>query len=112
VQETETETEPPKKRKRVRLITEGITIQVLNGTADPEAGTAMADELTKLGFQVVTVESTSKPYTETTVYWSVPDATKAAEALADKREWVADEKPANLADTVSLHVVVGRDFLD
>ena len=87
-------------------------IQVLNGTNDPAAGEAMAAELTRLGFQVVTVESTSKPYKETTVYWSFPDATKAAEALAAKRDWVADEKPGNLADTVSLHVVVGSDFLD
>ena len=72
----------------------------------------MSEALTGLGFQVVTVESTSKPYKETTVYWSFPDATKAAEALAAKRRWIADEKPANLADTVSLHVVVGQDFLD
>lgn len=107
------ESETPKEKKApVRLITAGVTIQVLNGTNDPAAGEAMAAELTGLGFQVVTVETTSKPYKETTVYWSFPDAAKAAEALAAKRDWIADEKPANLADTVSLHVVVGSDFLD
>src|SRR5688500_16599427 len=108
------ETEPardPKKKKRVRLITEGVTIQVLNGSNDPAAGEAMEQELTELGFQVVAVESTSKAYQGTTVFWCFPDAMKAGEALAEKRDWVADEKPANLADTVSLHVVVGQDFL-
>ena len=71
----------------------------------------MATELTELGFQVVTVESTSKPYKETKVYWSFPDAERAGEALASKRRWLVDEKPDNLADSVSLHVVVGTDFL-
>lgn len=106
------ESERAKPRPPVRLVTEGVTIQVLNGTNDPEAGNAMADELTKLGFQVVTVEATSKPYKATTVYWSFPDATKAGEALAAKRGWEVDQKPGNLADTVHLHVVVGSDFLD
>ena len=100
-----------KKDKPVRLIIEGVTIQVLNGTSDPEAGQAMATELTELGFQVVTVESTSKPYKETTVYWSIPDAERAGDALASKRNWLVDEKPDNLSDSVSLHVVVGDDFL-
>ena len=107
-----TKTKPEKKKdKPVRLITEGVTIQVLNGTSDPEAGQAMATELTELGFQVVTVESTSKPYKESTVYWSTPDAQEAGEALASKRNWLVDEKPDNLSDSVSLHVVVGADFL-
>jgi hypothetical protein len=29
--------------------------------------------------------------------------------LAARFGWVADEKPGNLADTVSIHVVVGKD---
>lgn len=96
--------------RSVRLITEGVSVQVLNGTADEAAGEAMAERLAGLGYQVVTVESTSAPYKETTVFWSFPDATKAAEALAARFGWLSDRKPGNLADTVSLHVVVGRDF--
>lgn len=101
----ETRTRPPKKR----LITEGITVQVLNGTADPEAGEAMAERLRGLGFNVVAVEFSSTNYKETTVFWSVPDSQDAAEALAERFGWASDLKPENLADTVSMHVVVGKD---
>jgi cytoskeletal protein RodZ len=94
---------PPKK-----LITEGISVQVLNGTSDPEASTVMSEKLAALGYQIVALE-TSTSYKETTVFWSFPDAERAAKALAAKFGWVADEKPGNLADTVSLHVVVGKD---
>ena len=103
--------EPRKQKdKSVELITEGVSVQVLNGTNDPAAGEAMAEKLTGLGYQVVTVETTSEPYKETTVFWSFPDAQDAAKALAARFGWESDLKPGNLAATVSLHVVVGRDF--
>jgi hypothetical protein len=105
----ESPTPKPTKNKNVRLITNGVTVQVLNGTESPEAGEAMAARLSGLGFAVITVESSSKKYKTTTVYWSFPRAQKAAEALAQRFGWIADEKPKNLADTVSFHVVVGRD---
>jgi hypothetical protein len=105
----ETPTPEPTKRKNVRLITNGVSVQVLNGTDSPEAGESMAARLSGLGFAVITVESSSKQYRTTTVYWSFPRAREAAEALAQRFGWIADEKPGNLADTVSLHVVVGRD---
>jgi hypothetical protein len=101
----------PRRDRSVRLITEGISVQVLNGTDDAAAGQAMAERLMGLGYQVVTVESTSKPYKDTTVYWSFPNASRAGRALATRFGWVSDPKPNNLADTVSLHVVVGRDFV-
>ena len=113
--ETRTEPEPtPTKeeqpeKKPVRLITEGITIQVLNGTNDPEAGDVMAARLMKLGYQVVAVEFSSTPYKETTVLWSFPQAEEAARALASKYDWASKLKPSNLSETVSMHVVVGRD---
>ena len=111
--ETPTEEPSPKKEEpkkdRAPLITEGVTIQVLNGTNDPEAGEVMAARLRKRGFQVVAVEFSSTPYEKTTVLWSFPDAEKAARALAGKYDWDAKPKPANLAATVSLHVVVGSD---
>ena len=105
----ESRTPKPTKRKNVRLITEGVTVQVLSDPDTPEAGEAMAARLADLGYTIVTVESLSKKYKTTTVYWSFPQAQKAAEALAQKFGWNVDEKPRNLADTVSFHVVVGRD---
>jgi len=97
--------------ENVELITEGITIQVLNGTASSLAGTDMSNELTDLGFQVVVVNEASKAYEMTTVFWSTDASQKAAEALADRFGWVAEAKPGNLTDSVSLHVVVGEDYL-
>jgi hypothetical protein len=95
----------------VKLITEGITIQVLNGTGSALAGTDMSDELSGLGFEVVVVNEASKAYELTTVFWSSEAAREAAEALAGRFGWVAEPKPANLTDSVSLHVVVGADYL-
>ena len=94
-----------------KLITEGITIQVLNGTSSSLAGTDMSNELTGLGFEVVVVNEAAKPYPSTTVFWSTEASREAAEALAGRFDWVAAEKPANLTDSVSLHVVVGDDYV-
>lgn len=91
------------------LITDGISIQVLNGTADDAADDAMADRLAGLGFEVVAVEPSSVTYPRTTVFWSYPEAQEAAERLAARFDWVAEEKPSNLSETVALHVVVGKD---
>ncbi len=91
------------------LITEGINVQVLNGTSDLDADDRMADRLAGLGFTIEAVEGSSKSYDETTVYWSYPEAEDAARALAERFGWLVDEKPANLSDTVAIHVVVGGD---
>ena len=110
--ETEPPAEPrtdPGTRRDVKLITDGVTVQVLNGTATPAADDLMADRLAALGFSVVSVESSSKAYADTTVFWSTGDAEAAAEALARRFGWIAQPKPGNLSDEVSLHVVVGAD---
>lgn len=99
------------KPKPVRLITEGINVQVLNGTSDTAADDALADRLAGLGFTIEAIEDSSVRYPRTTVFWSYPEAQEAAEALAARFDWVAEEKPANLSDTVALHVVVGEDEL-
>lgn len=91
------------------LITEGITVQVLNATDSADADDRMADKLSKLGFTVVAVESASSRYDATTVFWSTEEAKEAAQRLADRFGWVAEAKPENLSTTVSLHVVVGAD---
>ena len=93
----------------VELITKGITVQVLNGTMKAEAALGVADRLSSLGYSIVTVEESSRVYSDTTVFWSTDASRDAASALAEHFGWVAEPKPANLADTVSLHVVVGAD---
>ncbi|MGH2757306.1 MAG: LytR C-terminal domain-containing protein [Actinomycetota bacterium] len=104
--------EPTRKQndgRETALITEGITVQVLNGTGDPGADDRMAARLGELGFEVVAVEGSSRQYPETTVFWSFPEAREAAEALAQRFDWASGPKPTNLSSTVDLHVVVGRD---
>jgi hypothetical protein len=94
-----------------KLIIRGITIQVLNGTVSALSATDMSNELTGLGFEVVAVNESSQAYEATTVFWSSDAAREAAEALAGRFGWVAEPKPSNLTDTVSIHVVVGEDYL-
>ena len=102
------ETSDPKKDPTDH-ITKGVTVQVLNGTTKAEAAQAVADRLSSLGYSIVTIEESSRAYSETTVFWSTPDSREAAEALAEHFGWLAEPKPANLSDTVSFHVVVGAD---
>lgn len=103
------DTKKPKPDIEKPLITEDITVQVLNGTASTEADDAMADRLSSAGFDVVAVQGSSKEYTQTTVYWSFPEAQEAAERLAEKFGWLVDIRPSNLSSTVDIHVVVGSD---
>jgi len=103
------ETDEPDDARSKPLITDDITIQVLNGTASTEADDRMADRLSSLGFEVVAVQASSKQYQETTVFWSFPAAREAAERLAAKYGWASAIKPSNLSSTVDLHVVVGAD---
>ncbi|HEX2293833.1 MAG TPA: LytR C-terminal domain-containing protein [Actinomycetota bacterium] len=103
------QTKAPRETPEPPLITEGITVQVLNATDAAEADDAMADKLSKLGFTVVAVESASSRYDATTVFWSTESAKEAAQRLADRFGWIAEVKPENLSTTVSLHVVVGVD---
>lgn len=93
----------------VELITDGMTVQVLNGTADATADDAMADRLAGLGFDVISVESSSVAYRSTTVLWSYAESERAAERLAARFGWRVMPKPDNLSTSVALHVVVGDD---
>ena len=97
------------REKAPELVTDGVTVQVLNGTMNGGAGESMSKRLTDLGFTVVAVEESSKVYSETTVLWSTEQGRKAAEALAENFGWIAEPKPANLSDSVTFHVVVGAD---
>ncbi|MBA2311416.1 MAG: LytR C-terminal domain-containing protein [Actinobacteria bacterium] len=90
------------------LITDGITVQVLNGTADAAADDLMANRLAQLGFDVIAIDA-STSYAETTVFWSYAEAEPAAQALGARFGWHVAPKPDNLSSQVALHVVVGDD---
>jgi hypothetical protein len=92
-----------------KLITNGVSVQVLNGSGTTGADQAMADRLTTLGFRIVAVVEASKPYDKTTVFWSSNESRPAAEALAQHFGWLVQPKPHNLSPEVSVHVVVGKD---
>jgi len=96
-------------RADTKLVTDGITVQVLNGTLEDAAAQSLADKLGGFGYGVVAVEESSRLYSETTVFWSTAAAREAALALAERFGWIAERKPANLSSDVSLHVVVGAD---
>ena len=91
------------------LITDGVTLQVLNASGSPGAAEPVATKLGDLGFEVVAVVEAAKIYEETTVFWSSEESRAAAEALAGRFDWIVEGKPENLSADVSVHVVVGRD---
>ncbi len=91
------------------LITEGITVQVLNGTPDDTVDETIADMLAQLGFQIVAVQDASRTYTETTVFYSSTESQEAATALAEHEGWLVEPKPDSLSAEVSIHVVIGVD---
>lgn len=93
-----------------KLITKGIDIQVLNGTADPEADDLVADRLARLGYTVVAVSPASKGYAETVVFWT-GDGREIGGPLASRFDWDLQPAPSNLSTEVHLHVVVGEDSL-
>ena len=94
---------------REPLITEGITVQVLNSTESSAALDRVVERLQRLGFAVTSIESAAGSYEVTTVFWSYPEARAAASRLADRLQWEARPKPGNLSASVSMHVVVGSD---
>ena len=91
------------------LITEGVTVQVLNGTKVRRADDRMVNRLVDLGFSVLAVHEAATRYGRTTVFWSRPADRPAAEALAVRFGWRVGRKPRNLSASVTTHVVVGRD---
>jgi LytR cell envelope-related transcriptional attenuator len=101
----------PKPSKTGTLITDGVTLQVLNASGDSDADDRIAAKLERLGFEIVTVEDSLSSFTETHVYWAHPGAQAAARALADKLGWIAEAQPAelSLSAEVDLHILVGAD---
>ena len=106
----ESETPKPEKEKKDKseLITDGVLVQVLNGTSVETLDDRWADKLEGLGFTIEAVN----PYhsvSETVVYWSTDESREAAEALANRFGWPAELKLEELSDQVSVHVYLGKD---
>ena len=101
-------TEEPEDEE-VPLITEGMTVQVLNGTNVSGVDQTMADRLEGLGYQVINVVPAAITYEETTVLWSYAESEEAAARLAERFGWQVKPKPDNLSTQVALHIVVGVD---
>jgi LytR cell envelope-related transcriptional attenuator len=93
----------------VPLITDGMTVQVLNGTSVTGADDVMADRLASLGYAVVSVAPASISYSQTTVLWSYAESQEAATRLAERFGWQVKPKPDNLSTQVAIHIVVGAD---
>jgi LytR cell envelope-related transcriptional attenuator len=96
-----------KEKKPAKLISDGVPVQVLNGTST-DAGDRIADRLETLGFEIVAVNPWHTT-TETVVYWSQPNDERAAMLLAEKFGWAAEPKPSDLSSEVRLHILVGSD---
>jgi LytR cell envelope-related transcriptional attenuator len=99
----------PKPTPKPKLITKGITVQVLDATGSGTAGQSMAARLGKLGFAIVAVNPGLSDTGHTTVFWSADQYRTAAKALAAHFGWRSGPKPADLSPTVALHVVVTDD---
>jgi hypothetical protein len=96
------------KKKEPRLISDGVSVQVLNGTTLSDADDRIATELEDLGFEIVATNAWhATPIS--IVYWSTPADEKAAALLADELGWIAQPKPEELSTEVQLHVLVGAD---
>lgn len=97
-------------KSKPQLITEGVSVQVLNGTTDPEADDRVAEQLEHLGYQIEAIN----PYlarSDTILYFSSEESRAAAEALAAHFEWPVQPKPEDLSPEVSIHIIVGADEL-
>ncbi|HET7481740.1 MAG TPA: LytR C-terminal domain-containing protein [Actinomycetota bacterium] len=104
-----TQSASPSDTEDKALHAQGVTVQVLNGTVQPDAGQAMATRLERLGYTIVAIEESSRAYPTTTVYWSTGASQDAARALAERFGWDAAPRPSNLSPEVAIHVVVGAD---
>src|SRR5918996_41215 len=91
------------------LITDGVTVQVVNGTGGVEgAAASMADRLASLGYRVEAIV-TGLTVDQTAVYWSSESRREAAVALATHFGWASGPASPNLTRDVDIHVIVAPD---
>lgn len=108
----EDENEPEEKpigTSKDDLITDGIRVQVLNGTGGIEgAAETMANRLTRLGYEIYAI-NTGLTIDRTTVYWSTEAGRDAAVPLSARFGWDVGAAPPSLSSEVDIAVVVGPD---
>lgn len=90
------------------LITEGISVQVLNASSDEDADEALVGKLEELGYDIAAVNTYSIE-DKTVVMWSSVESKEAAKALAEHFGWPAKAKIKELSSDVSVHVVIGKE---
>jgi hypothetical protein len=91
------------------LITDRVTVQVLNASGRRKADNRVARRLRRLGYEISALNPASKIYKRTTVFWSKPGGRSASRALARHFSWRSAPRPKNLSTSVTTHVVVGED---
>ena len=97
------------RRKRGDLVTDGVSVQVVNGTGGIQGAAAgMADRLASLGYQVEAIV-TGLTVEGTAVYWSTEADRGVAVALAARFGWASGPASPNLTRDVDIHVIVGPD---
>jgi hypothetical protein len=97
------------KGDRDELITNGVSVQVVNGTGGIEgAAAAMADRLASLGYRVEAIV-TGLTVDQTAVRWSTESDREAALALAARFGWASGPASPNLTRDVDIHVIVAPD---
>lgn len=108
--ETDTATEPPPTEPQFEPAE--ISVQVLDAVGDGGATHgAILDCLEQAGYDDLIPNSASRIYTETTVFFTAGEENQAMAQQVASTISVAsvEEKPANLSDSVPVHVVVGED---
>lgn len=86
------------------------TVQVLNGSGDPDLLDEVVGILEELGYEVVSTGRAARRYDETTVFWSAGHRDDAADLRQADARFIAVEPNERLDRTINLHVVIGADW--
>lgn len=88
-----------------------ITVQILDAAGDGGArARAAASRLKADGYSVVAMNEASRVYSRSEVMYSPGDESKARQIAAVYGFSSVRPKPANLTNTVDVHLVIGRDY--
>lgn len=86
------------------------TVQVLNGSGDPDLLDEVVEILEDLGYEVVSTGRAARRYDETTVFWSAGHRDDAEDLRQADARFIAVEPNERLDRTINLHVVIGADW--
>lgn len=86
------------------------TVQVLNGSGDPDLLDEVVGILEDLGYEVVSTGPAARRYDETTVFWSAGHRGDATDLRESDARFSAVEPNERLDRTINLHVVIGADW--